>query len=167
VSEIWHPLALKVSGRTLFLLWVSDDWGLDRVLAAAGRVISFTDKASAREYALAEHLTLAPKEELHLHDVDSAIGWLETDAEPECPLLLGIWNLAGDVARSVNEAFKDRGELLDKVYDKLFFGSNLPSMTPPGEHYQPEWSEEELGLLRSMTEAAVDLIRCHVLASGA
>ena len=102
---------------------------LNRVLACAGRVVSFSDEESAREYALAENLTLAPKEELRLHDFDSAVSWLEADTEPDCRLLLAIWNLAGDVARSVNEPFEDRGEVLDDVYKKLFFGNNLPSMT--------------------------------------
>jgi hypothetical protein len=78
MSETWYPLALKVGGRTPFLLWVSDDWALNRVLAGAGRVVSFLDEESAREYALAQNLTLAPKEELRLHDLDSAVSWLQS-----------------------------------------------------------------------------------------
>jgi hypothetical protein len=166
MSETWYPLALRVGGRTLFLLWGSDDWALNRIIADAGRVVSFSDEVSARQYALAKNLTLAPKEELHLHDLDSAVRWLEADAEPDCSLLLAIWNLAGDVARSVNEPFEDRGGALDDVYDKLFFGNNLPSMTPPGEQYHPEWTEEELRLLRARIEMAVDLIRYRVVAPG-
>lgn len=100
-------------------------------------MVSFSDEESAREYALAENLSLAPKEALRLHDLDRAVRWLEADAEPDCRLLLAIWNLAGDVARSVSEPFDDRGGVLDDVYHKLFFGSNLPSMTPPGEQYHP------------------------------
>src|SRR5215472_16736515 len=133
MSETWYPLALRVGGRTLFLLWVSDDWALDRVLADSDGVVAFPDEESAREYARAENLPLAPKEELDLHDVVGAVHWLRAGARPDCGLLLAIWNLAGDVARSVNEPFEDRGEVLDDVYNKLFFGSNLPSMTPPGE----------------------------------
>ena len=130
MGEIWYPLALKVGGRTLFLLWASDDWALDRVLAEAGLVVWFSDEESAREYALAKQLTLAPKEELDLHDLDGAVRSLEADAEPDCRLLLAIWNLAGDVARSVNEPFEDRDGILDAVYNYLFFCSDLPSMTP-------------------------------------
>jgi hypothetical protein len=39
-------------------------------------------------------------------------------------------------------------------------------MTPPGEQYRPEWTEEELGLLRASIEMAVDLIRTRVAAPG-
>jgi hypothetical protein len=49
---------------------------------------------------------------------------------------------------------------------KLSFGSNPPSMTPPGEQYRPEWTEEDLGSLRASIEMAVDLIRSRVFASG-
>jgi len=166
VSETWYPLALRVGGRTLFLLWSSDDGALNRVLADAGWVVSFSDEVSAREYARAENLPLAPKQELHLHDLDRAVRWLEADAEPDCRVLLAIWNLAGDVARSVDEPFEDRGEVLDDVYNKLFFGNNLPSMTTPGDQYIPEWTEEELGSLRARTEMAVHLIRDRVVAPG-
>jgi hypothetical protein len=130
------------------------------------QVTSFADEESAREYALAQHLPLAPREEPGLHDLDSAARWLETGGEPDCRLLLSIWNMAGDVARSVNEAFEDRGQALDDVYDKLFFGSKLPSMTPPGEHCQPEWTDKELGLLRTWIEQAVNLIHSNVAAPG-
>jgi hypothetical protein len=58
-----------------------------------------------------------------------------------------------------------RGRLSD-VYNKLFIGNNLPSMTLPGEQYRPEWTEEELGLLRASIEMAVDLICSRVVASG-
>jgi hypothetical protein len=168
VSETWYPLALKTGGRALFLLWASDDHGLDRVLADGGRAVSFAGEGAAREYALGEHLALAPKHEyeLLLNDLDGAVRWLDGDAEPDCGLLLSIWNLAGDVARGVNASFEDRGEVLDKVYDKLFFGSNLPSMTPPGQRYQPEWTEEELGMLRATIKTAADLIRSRVAAPG-
>jgi len=106
MSETWCPLALKVGGRTLFLLWVSDDWARNRVLPDAGRVVSFSDEQSAREYALAENLTPAPEEDLGLHDLDSAVSWLEADTEPDRRLLLAIWNLAGDVARKRQRAVR-------------------------------------------------------------
>jgi len=107
-----------------------------------------------------------PEEELHLHDLDSAARWLQAEAEPDCRLLFAIWNLAGDVARSVNETFEDRGEALNDVYNKLFLGNSLPSITPPGEQYHPEWTEEKLGLLRASIQTAADLIRSRVVPSS-
>jgi hypothetical protein len=92
------------------------------------------------------------------------VRWLEADVEPDCRLLIAISNLAGDVARSVNEPFEDRGAALDAVYSKLLIGCNLPGMPSPGEQFNPELTEEELGLLRARIEIAVDLIRSRVVA---
>jgi hypothetical protein len=41
----------------------------------------------------------------------------------------------------------------------VFFGNNLPAMTPPGEHYVPEWDDEEIALLWRIIGQGVDLIR--------
>src|SRR5580698_5837117 len=101
-----------------------------------GCLLSLTRK-SARVHVRAENLTRAPAEELYPHDIDTAERWLDANIEPDCRLLLAIWNLAGDVARRVSEPHDDRGAILDVVYDKLFLGSNLPSVTSPGEQHHP------------------------------
>jgi hypothetical protein len=33
---------------------------------------------------------------------------------------------------------------VQKIYDMLFCANNLPAVTPPGEHYKPEWVQEEI-----------------------
>lgn len=131
----------------MFLLWVSDERALNRVLVNDGQVVRFFDEKSAREYAQGIGLPLAPEEDLHLHDIDSAAHWLDTSEAPNCGVLLAIWNLAGDVAGSVNEPFE----------------VNLPSVTPPAQRYEPEWTEEQLALLHSMIRASVDLIRSRLV----
>jgi hypothetical protein len=78
---------------------------------------------------------------------------------PDCRVLLAFWNLADDVARSVNGPFENHGGVLEDVYNKLFFGNNLLAMTPRGEQFQAEWTEDELGVLRTRIETAVDLSR--------
>jgi hypothetical protein len=48
------------------------------------------------------------------------------------------------------------------IYDKVFFGNNLPSMTPPGEHYVPAWSEEEIDRLSRVLTGGLRLFRARV-----
>jgi hypothetical protein len=78
--------------------------------------------------------------------LDAGATWLSDGGNPNLNVLLSIWNLAGDVARSVEKPFEDRGGDLDAIYNKVFFGNNLPAMTPLGEHYEPDWDDEELAL---------------------
>ena len=56
----------------------------------------------------------------------------------------------------------DLGECVQRVYDKLFFGNNLPAMTPPGEHYDPTWSDAEIRILCSVIAAGLHLFRSHL-----
>ena len=42
-------------------------------------------------------------------------------------------------------------------YDKLFWGCNLPPVTPPGERYVPRWRPDELADLRRVMRAGLDL----------
>ena len=37
----------------------------------------------------------------------------------------------------------DSGPEASKCYDKLFYGTNLESITPVGEHYSPEFTDDE------------------------
>ena len=45
------------------------------------------------------------------------------------------------------------------IYDKLFWGCNLPSMTPPGMHYEPTWSPEEITTVVEVLHSGLRLLR--------
>ena len=54
--------------------------------------------------------------------------------------------------RSGNLSFQGRNP-----YEKLFFGNNLPAMTPLGEHYTPARTDEELDDIRRHVVLGFDL----------
>lgn len=68
-----------------------------------------------------------------------------------CKDILAGWNFIEDMGRTFNlkkEMMQLRSRLLDKAYDKLFWGCNLPSVTPEGKSYSPLWSTAEINSLR-------------------
>jgi len=77
-------------------------------------------------------------------------------------VLLNAWNLFGDIATSVDAEFDSDRQLSQRVYEKLFWGNNLPSVTPPGKHYTPLWNEDELSLMRAILGHGLDIFRKHV-----
>jgi hypothetical protein len=162
MANLWYPAALLIDGETVYFLWMGDDWAKDLVLVSDDRVVLFPDVKSAREFATHQRLPFAPEEPGRPFDFDAAAAWLSDGGTPDAEILLNIWNLAGDVARSVEKPFEDRSGELDAIYNKIFAGNNLPAMTPPGEHYEPEWDLEELALLRRIIGQGVDLIRSAV-----
>ncbi len=55
---------------------------------------------------------------------------------------------------------------LSACYDKLFWGCNLPAVTPPGEWFTPEWREDELAVIRQTFEAGLAQLESELRAAG-
>ena len=69
-----------------------------------------------------------------------------------CSVLLDGWNFIEDIGRTFNlkkEMKRLRSQLLDKAYDKIFWGCNLPSVTSEGKSYSPLWIEAEIKSMRT------------------
>lgn len=79
-----------------------------------------------------------------------------------CSQLLNAWNLFGDIARRVNASLDDRGSEADKCYDRLFYGNNLASITPPGEHYSPYFNTDEQRLITAILDRGRVLLASHL-----
>ena len=65
--------------------------------------------------------------------------------------LLEGWNCLEDVARSAQINFQDLsgGKDLSGIYEKLFYGNNLPAVTPSKTTYHPVFSKSERRALRN------------------
>lgn len=57
-----------------------------------------------------------------------------------------------DICNCVGRPLGFHGKTSNRLYDKLFFGSNIPGVTPPGEFYRPAWSRRELRKLHQVFE---------------
>ena len=80
------------------------------------------------------------------------------ESELDCEFLLDTWNLLTDIAATLQtRLIEPTGSLA--VYDKLFWGCNLPSMTPPGMHYEPIWSQEEITTVVAVFHSGLRLLR--------
>lgn len=70
-----------------------------------------------------------------------------------CQLLLDGWNTLEDMARSIQISLDEQQddyerEVLRNVYDKLFYGNNLPAVTPSNRNYSPLLSSNERKVMR-------------------
>jgi hypothetical protein len=68
-----------------------------------------------------------------------------------CTLIFNGWNIIDDLLRTIG--LKETKEMLNikrlkKIYQKLFYGCNLPSVTPEGCSYNPLWTRKEIHLMR-------------------
>jgi len=111
-------------------------------------------------------LSLVPDEPAR-YDFDQLREWcIGAEASGvDCPALLNAWNFFDDLARLHDDAESDYAKLsrgAETSYDKLFWGNNLPSMTPPGESFTPVWSAEELEDIRRVMEAGLKLVEAEL-----
>ena len=69
-----------------------------------------------------------------------------------CTTLLDGWNFIEDMGRTFSlkkDLKRLHSRLLNKAYDKLFYGCNLPAVTPEGKSNSPLWSHEEILSMRA------------------
>jgi hypothetical protein len=111
----------------------------------SGSILTFADQDAARRYAHSNLLDLEVEPPIW-YDFDAIARWCGTPdvTAIDCDKFLGAWNLLADLGVGPNSIFRGADRRATPIYDKLFFGNNLPSVTPPDQSYVPAWSDEEV-----------------------
>jgi hypothetical protein len=153
-----YLVTLRLDGTDHIAIWHSGDH--DRIeLDEAGLVRTLASEAAARATSDISRAT-AP-----LYDFDAIEAWCHSPATvSNCVPLLDAWNLLGDLPTEAN-VFTRADKRADAIYDKLFWGCNLPAMTPPGEHYVPEWTVAEVTALKQLLLLGLAELRSRLPAS--
>jgi len=160
----YFPLLYRLQGEERYLIWVSNEED-SVVVDANGFVPSFRDLITLHQYAEANHYSLESEAPVR-HDLDWVAAWGKSPAAPvDCVEALSAWNLFRDVAMSIpskGTAFEKLDSPGLPIYDKLFWGNNLPAVTPPGKRYNPEWSPDEIRSLVEILTAGLNLFVSRV-----
>ena len=153
-------------GRTHNLLWYTDD--LDGLVLDQknGKLATFASPMDITNYAAAHGITELQHGTASL-DLDLVERWREyaTATSVDCHLLLDAWNFFTDLANSVTSvtiAFVGRDREYMPINEKLFYGCNLPVITPEGMHYTPSWTVEELADLVTVLRSGLEDIKAHL-----
>lgn len=164
MKKVCSILELHFKEHSEFLLWYEDKNGNDCVYALNNMVQTFETECIAHKRAEALGLNCAGD---CLYDADRLKRWIEAHEKTvDCGFFLEFWNLFGDVAYSVGMRFEPvRTRRSNRVYNKLFFGLNLPAVTPPGKEYVPLWTKKERKLLRSLMSFGLNML-CEVCSAA-
>ncbi|MGL5807393.1 MAG: hypothetical protein ACRC2R_11220 [Xenococcaceae cyanobacterium] len=156
----YYPYWYRLDGINAFLLWFCDE--IDGFFKSTdGKIPSFSNIADLSATA-DNHRIQVQLENSILIDLDCLTDWLKssTPDQIDCPTFLNAWNLFLDVSTTVEKPFEDTEDTLNtSIYNKLFWGNNLSSVTPPGEHYLPEWSDEEFRQIHNVMKSGLILFR--------
>ena len=166
VELFYFPCEVRVHGKDIFVVWHEDRF----VLRPDGQLL--------RAWSLGELVSDADEMGLSLiedepvrYDFDRLRDWCaEVTAEGvDCPDFLNAWNFFDDLAKSHEDSESVHFRVsrsADHIYEKLFWGNNLPSVTPPGERFAPVWSTDELAEIRRLIESGLQLVEEMLGRSG-
>jgi hypothetical protein len=159
--------ALLLDGRAYYygiLMWsdrpVEDE---EEIYRHDGRIPLYGDHRLLQEHLAVDGIPV----EDGVHDVidlDRALQIVgrTMSGEENLDVVLTAWNGLDDLLPAWGLPFAFRGRIADKVCDKLFWGLNLPSVTPPGEHYVPVWRRKEIAKIVQALRAGASRIRASL-----
>jgi len=159
MSNEYFNLWFRLDAHDAHLIWFNGE--PDGVIVDAnGKVACFLNDEDLLRYASSLNLSVKT-EEPNLHDLDSVASWLKTEnvETVDCNVFLAAWNLFDDVSRSVGGDFDADRKKTRKIYEKLFWGTNIPVVTPEGKSYTPIWSKRELKTIRKVLGEGLSLFR--------
>jgi|WetSurMetagenome_2_1015567.scaffolds.fasta_scaffold196556_2 hypothetical protein len=154
----YYICQFRLNQKDHFIIWFSDEQdGL--LLDHNGKFLAWDTLSLAKAYAKKSGISICP-EPVDVYDFDAISSWC---SEPRISLIhcvhfLNVWNMFSDAASSIgeNSIFAAVHKNLKSIYDKLFWGNNLPSLTPEGMSYEPEWSEIEADAIARLFRAGLN-----------
>ncbi len=151
----------RLDGQDRYIIWYTSD--VDGVCLRDGKIPVFKEQTALTEYAASIGINIQ-SEEPGLHDLGVVAKWLEspTGKTVDCPSFNAAWNLFTDVSRSVKGDFDQDQTRTKNVYEKLFWGMNLPSVTPEGKEYEPIWTKKEVALLHEVLSQGLEMFRVRI-----
>lgn len=125
--EYINILRFIFSDREKYLIWHNDDKGQDVVEIEGSKILAFDTLEKATEYA-------GDDCECWEYDFSELEKFVYAhDKKFNCKTILNFWNIFNDIAYSFGEKIPDeRTRRSDRCYNKLFWGNNLPAVTPDG-----------------------------------
>ena len=52
-----------------------------------------------------------------------------------------------------------KSEEIQNIYDKLFYGCNLPSLKKSGEDFLPKWADDEKNLIKKVLKNGFEVLQ--------
>lgn len=134
-----------------YLIWHNDDKGNDVIEIRNNKILTFDTLESAEEFAGND----CECWEYDFSELEKFV--YAHDKNFNCKIILDFWNIFNDIVYSFGEKIPDeRTRRSDRCYNKLFWGNNLPAVTPDGEKYVPLFTRKERNNIRKILSYGID-----------
>lgn len=137
----------RLNDKEAFLIWYSNEKD-GFVVNEAGFIPTFESKDDLKNYADKIQIVVDLNDP-NLIELDSVKNWLNDGGKiKDYNLFLDVWNLFEDISVSTHGNFDNDKEVTNDLYDRIFWGCNIPAVTPEGESFTPTWTKKELKIIR-------------------
>lgn len=156
-----YTCRVRLNELLFFVAWY--DGNPDGFLCAASGDLLVAETLHALEAAAG---VTPVAEEPADYDFDRIRTWC---ASPEatrvdCKSLLDAWNFFDDMAGlhgGADTPYTRLSRAAAGCYDKVFWGSNVPAVTPAGERFIPSWEPAQLDSIRAVMGAGLELVQAE------
>lgn len=168
MERLYFPCRVRLNGAEVFVIWYEDERdGFVRLPDGKLLVAGSWDALGVKARKVS--VPLEPEARTD-YDFDGLRVWCRTLTAQgvECRLFLDAWNFFDDLAdlhTAPDTQYARLSRTAAGCYDKLFWGNNLPSVTPPGERLDPSWSREELAAVGRVFEAGLGCLVAELAGS--
>lgn len=160
--EIYYPVVFRLKDKEYYCLWYSEDD--DGFYKEDSELKCFENKEQMFHFAKIKNIVV--EGDVTLIEMDIALNWLESkDNNINCKYFLNFWNIFSDLANTFDEKFygSKKNGVVNKLYDKLFYGNNLSPMKGEGEEYNPILKSVEIVELSNVINDGLRLINKYLV----
>lgn len=154
----YYPIVILYLGKQHFCIWKTDE--SDGFETDGKRLLVFKSMEETKQYLDGKGLHFS-SDEIVTYDLDGFLKEVDFE-EPDPKAVFYFWNMFSDMARGLGLKFSGDGKKVNKIYEKLFFGNNLPTVTPEGESYTPVFSDREKKIIESIISEGVSLAKSQL-----
>ena len=156
----YYLVAIIYKKMKYYTIWKTDL--VDEFETKERKVILFESINDAIDYL--DNINLRfQTDEITTYDLDWFMGKCIYMKYDDCKSILLYWNMFSDMARSVEIQFKGDDKKYNKIYNKLFWGNNLPTVTPKGKQYNPIWSNSERKIITAILLEGIEIVKNQLL----
>lgn len=157
-NNVEHYIVVFIySKHKYYFIWKSDE--NDVFLTQNDKIIFWHDIYSLKKFCEINDINFADEKEI-VYNIDCCENWCNSMAEKiDCSTILNLWNIFSDLHSSIGVEFEGSLEYYNAVYDKLFYGNNLPCVNSTSEKYLPNFNRAELLKIKEVMMRGIELFR--------
>lgn len=156
----FYLLHYRLKKKDMYLIWImgtdsEDTYYVDK---KSNKIPVFTKLKFLKQYAKKRNIKVIKDSKPIVHNLDIVLKWIKKNCNGhvECTDILTAWNFFIDMANTFDldndelQAYRSKAPKSYKVYEKVFTGTNLPSVTQNNPPYHPKFNKKELQLIQKV-----------------